>query len=286
MKSKDTRSSTLSNRVLATPSGYARKNYLYVQEIGTLTSMEPHISSRENLSSYLLLVVQKGAGYLTYRGKRHFIQTGDCVYINCLNPYSHESTAEHPWTLMWVHFNGNGADTFYEAFQRQDCDSIFHPADVASFTDSLTALYEIMRSKPSLAELIAHRYLTDLITLCFMNNRHEEEDSTVLSPKLAQVRQFLEEHYAEKISLEELASQFFVSKFHLAREYKRSYGITIGNDLTSRRLSHAKSMLRFSDSPLEEIAVNCGFADAGYFIKVFRRSENMTPIEYRRKWRG
>ena len=60
---------SVSDRVLATPSSYAKSHYLYVQEIGTLTSMEPHISSRENLSSYLFLAVRKGEGYLTYRGK-------------------------------------------------------------------------------------------------------------------------------------------------------------------------------------------------------------------------
>ena len=53
---------SLSDRVLATPSSYAKKHYLYVQEIGTLTSMEPHVSSRENISSYLFLTVLKGEG--------------------------------------------------------------------------------------------------------------------------------------------------------------------------------------------------------------------------------
>ena len=88
----------------------------------------------------------------------------------------------------------------------------------------------------------------------------------------------------EKITLEELSSRFFISKYHLSREYKKHYGITIGNDLTARRLSHAKSLLRFSDGSIEGIAAACGFSDAGYFIKVFRRSEGMTPLEYRRKW--
>lgn len=275
-----------SNRILATPSAYAQKHYLYVQEIGTLTSTEPHVSSRENLSSYLFLTVQKGAGYLTYKGKRHFIQAGDCVFINCRNPYSHESTAEHPWTLTWVHFNGKDADSYYEAFQKQNYDSIFHPSENIAFIDSLTALYEIMRAKPSLMELSAHKYLTDLITLCFTLNRPETAEITALSPKLEQVRQYLEEHYADRINLEDLAALFFVSKFHLSREYKKFYGITIGNDLTMRRLSHAKSMLRFSEDTIEEIAIKCGFADSGYFIKVFKKAENLTPVEYRKKWRG
>lgn len=62
------------------------------------------------------------------------------------------------------------------------------------------------------------------------------------------------------------------------------YGITIGNDLTSKRISHAKSMLRFSNDSVENIALDCGFQNAGYFIKVFKKSENMTPLEYRKKW--
>ena len=67
--------------MLATPSSYAKKHYLYVQEIGTLTSMEPHVSSRENISSYLFLTVLKGEGYLTYRGRKHYIQAGGlCLY--------------------------------------------------------------------------------------------------------------------------------------------------------------------------------------------------------------
>ena len=85
-------------------------------------------------------------------------------------------------------------------------------------------------------------------------------------------------------ALEELSGLFFISKYHLSREYKKKYGITIGSDLTGRRISHAKSLLRFSDSSIEEIALLCGFADAGYFIKVFKKAENMTPLEYRRKW--
>lgn len=275
---------SLSDRVLATPSSYARKHYLYVQEIGTLTSMEPHVSSRQNLSSYLFLTVQKGEGYLTYQGRRHFIQAGDCIYINCRNQYAHESTAEHPWTLMWVHFNGNGADEFYETYRRQERGFLFRPAQTAPFTDRLTALHALMRTKPSLMELCAHRYLTDLITLCFTENKPGRAQDASPPPKLVQVRQYLEEHYMERICLEDLSCLFFISKYHLAREYKKNYGITIGNDLTARRISHAKSLLRFSDSSVEEIALLCGFSEAGYFIRAFKKAEGMTPLEYRRKW--
>ncbi|MCM1145760.1 MAG: AraC family transcriptional regulator, partial [Lachnoclostridium sp.] len=95
---------------------------------------------------------------------------------------------------------------------------------------------------------------------------------------------YLDEHYAEKINLEALSSRFFISKFHLSREYKKVYGMTIGNAITSKRISHAKAMLRFTNASVESIALECGFQDTGYFIKVFKKYENMTPLDYRKKW--
>lgn len=273
-----------SNRIIATPSSYAKEHYLYVQEVGTLQSLEPHISQRQNLNSYLFFIVLEGSGYVSYGTNRFRITTGDCIWLDCTKPYSHESSATDPWSLMWVHFYGKEAFCFYSTFLKHSCPFLFHPQNAAAFTDTLGHLYQIHATKPSLMELYANRYLTDLITLCFTENMTENQEKSSIPSKLEQIHGYLEEHYAEKINLEDLSSRFFISKFHLSREYKKIYGVTIGNDLTSKRLSHAKSMLRFSDASVENIALDCGFQEAGYFIKVFKKAENMTPLEYRKKW--
>ena len=70
-----------SNRILPTSSAYAREHFLYVQEIGTLTSQSPHISTRNNIYSFLFLVVTKGSGSFSYKGNTFSIHTGDCIFI-------------------------------------------------------------------------------------------------------------------------------------------------------------------------------------------------------------
>lgn len=273
-----------SNRIITTPSSYAKEHYLYVQEVGTLQSLEPHVSQRQNLNSYLFFIVLEGSGYVSYEDSRFDISAGDCVWLDCTKPYAHESSANDPWSLMWVHFYGKEAPCFYANFLNHSCSFLFRPQNTIAFTDVLQHLYEIHSSKASLMELYANRYLTDLITLCFTENIPESQENSSIPNKIKQVHDYLEEHYAEKINLEDLSFRFFVSKFHLSREYKKIYGTTIGNDLTSKRISHAKSMLRFSSDSVENIALNCGFQDSGYFIKVFKNLENMTPLEYRKKW--
>lgn len=273
-----------SNRILSTPSSYAREHYLYVQEIGTLQSLEPHISKRQNLNSFLFLVVLDGEGTLNYSGTRHRISAGDCALINCARPYSHESSATHPWSLKWVHFNGLEASYYYDYFISRENSYLFRPRSILPFTDVLDQLYLCQQNKNPLVELTSNKYLTDIVTLCFTENESLKLGEYTIPDKLKQIHEYISENYFRKISLEDLADRFFISKFHLSREYKKIYGITLGNALTNLRLSHAKSMLRFSDDSVDTIALSCGFQDTGYFIKVFKKAENMTPLQYRKKW--
>lgn len=275
---------SLSNRIITTPSAYAKEHFLYVQETGTLQSIEPHISRRKNLNSFLFFIVLSGEGSLTYNKKHYPLKGGDCVWINCRHEYSHESSSTSPWTLMWVHFFGSTADAFYQAYLSAGHHFIFTPASTVPFTDCLTSLYDIQKENDSLTELKANKYLTDIITLCCTEHHAVGKENIAVPEFLAQVRAYLDAHFTEKINLENLAERFFISKFHLSREYKRIYGITIGNDITARRISHAKSLLRFTGSSIEQIAVASGFQDAAYFIKVFKNAENMTPLEYRKQW--
>lgn len=273
-----------SDRILATPSSYAKKNFFYVQEIGTLQSLEPHISKRQNLSSYLFFTVLEGKGYLTYHGQKYNVAAGDCVWLDCTLPYSHESSAAHPWKLMWVHFNGTMAESYYHFFLNQNNSFLFHPRSIVPFTDILKQLYQSLIQKTSLTELYGNKYITDIITLCFTENKMFHEAEYTIPDKIKLIHNYLSEHYNEKISLDSLAGQFFISKYHLSREYKKIYGFTLIQDLTAQRVSRAKSLLRFSDDTIEHIAQSCGFSDCAYFIKVFKKTENMTPSEYRKNW--
>lgn len=278
-----------SQRILATPSAYAKSHYLYIQEVGSLQSIEPHISSRHNLSSFLFFAVISGKGYLTYEGKRHVLYAGDCVWIDCHKLYSHESSEEEPWALTWVHFYGKDVGNFYNIFIEQGHSYVFHPLSIAPFIECITTLYNTHKHQTSLTELSSNKYLTDIITLCYTESGlwKADENGVIensMRNKLKHIREFIDTHFAEKISLDDLAEHFFISKYHLSREFHKEYGITIGNDITAKKISKAKSLLRFTKDPIENIAEICGFQDSGYFIKVFKNAETMTPLEYRKKW--
>ena len=153
----------------------------------------------------------------------------------------------------------------------------------ACILSTLTSLYHVHDQKNALTEITANKYLTDIITYSFTENK-ETRETVTLQNKLQTIREYLISHSAQKLTLDSLAAMFYISKYHLSREYKRYFGITLMNDLNNMRISTAKSLLRFSDASIESIAEQCGFSDSAYFIKVFKNAENITPYSYRKKW--
>jgi len=76
-----------SDRIIYTPTLFAKEALLYLQEVGSLQALKPHQSHRESLDSFLFFVVKNGRGELQFRGQKYSLSVGDCVFIDCRHPY-------------------------------------------------------------------------------------------------------------------------------------------------------------------------------------------------------
>ncbi len=276
---------TKSERVLHTPSAFAKSSLFYMQEAGTLMSLKSHKCQRANLNSFLFIIVLSGKGILTVNDKTYALNTSNCVLIDCKQPYSHQSSEDDPWELMWVHFNGIHARSYYDLFVEQVPNLVFQTDTPTHFISNIHKIMEAHNENNTLTELIISKLITDILTLCFTESKKMSEYSdNNISLKLSSIRSFIDENYQDKISLDQLAEQFYISKFHLSREFKAQYGVTIGNYILLQRINLAKKLLRFTDKSIELIAAECGIPDASYFNKVFKKSENITASRYRKDW--
>ena len=98
------------------------------------------------------------------------------------------------------------------------------------------------------------------------------------------IRDYLDAHYTEKLSLDELADQFFISKFYLTRVFKEQFGVSVNTIILNLRITKAKQMLRFTDQKLEDIGYQCGLCAPYYFSRIFNRVTGITPSEFQEKW--
>lgn len=103
----------------------------------------------------------------------------------------------------------------------------------------------------------------------------EQED------RLSAVIRYLQDHHAEQITLEDLASRFYISRFHLCRQFKKYTGTTVVQYVKAVRIGQAQRLLTETTMPVIEVSKAVGFANVTHFNRVFRSHTAMSPSQYR-----
>lgn len=277
-------SSVNSSRIIYTPSTFARTSLLHLQEVGSLQAVCPHVSQREDLVSFLCFIVLSGKGELSYEGQTYKLSEGDCVFIDCRKAYSH-STSDNLWSLQWCHFYAPSLPAVYEKYKERGGRPVFHPANIEPFTTLLTDIYDLASSSDYIRDMRINEKLGMLLTLLMEQSWHPE--SKTVSRKrleLVEIKNYLDEHYTEKIVLDDLSEKYYINKYYLTKIFKETYGSTINGYIIAKRITRAKQLLRFTDMTVDEIGAAVGMGDANYFSRTFRKVEGISPREYRKQW--
>jgi AraC family transcriptional regulator len=104
--------------------------------------------------------------------------------------------------------------------------------------------------------------------------------------RIVRVLEYIEAHLGERLSLDVLADEAAVSKFHFASVFSKSVGATPHRHVQHLRMQATAAMLRDTDKSILEVALSCGFSSASHFAATFRRHFAQSPSEYRATRRG
>lgn len=276
---------TRSERSLHTPGAFAKQNLLYVQEVGRLESLTPHRCIRENLDSYLFMIVLEGKGTLEVQGQEYEIAKGNCAFLDCMKHYEHISDEQDAWKLAWVHFNGITAKAYYDLFYKYQQENVFKVKDIDDWNVLIGKLLEKQKDKSFLAELGSAEILLQLLnkvieTVVDKDTLKAEE----FKQKNQTIREFLNEDYANQNVLKALEMSIGSKVDTLNEDFSRYYGIGIVEYLENKRLNVAKELLRFTIKTTEEIAVESGIGSCEMMERMFVDKEGVTPQDYREKW--
>lgn len=275
-----------SNRIIYTPSDFAKSSLFHLQETGILQAKFPHTSSRTNLSSYLFFIVESGSGTLCYDNITYSLSQNDCIFIDCHKPYAH-STSNNLWKLKWVHFYGPNMNIVYQKYLSRGGASCFNSNKLNLYHEVLNQLYDIASSDSYVKDMKIHEKLSSLLVLLMEDawNPEKADCSAGKILNIQKVKEYIDENYRQKICLSDLSDQFFINKYYLLRLFKEQYGFTINDYMIRLRITKSKQLLRFTKMTVEEIGYECGINNPNYFARLFKKIEGISPTEYRRLWR-
>ena len=183
---------TNTRRDINTPSAFTREHFFYIQEAGYLKSLKPHMSRRSGLQSYLFLIVLSGSGEVAYRdtakpvpatgsdmGRRSgtsaagdggngslatvHAKAGDCFFLDCRNEYTHISSEDDPWELLWIHFYGPQCDAYSDYFLKQQTWH-FHTAHLAELTAAIQSVIRFHEEPTDDTDLLTAQQIVNILT--------------------------------------------------------------------------------------------------------------------------
>jgi two-component system response regulator YesN len=99
---------------------------------------------------------------------------------------------------------------------------------------------------------------------------------------IIEIAEFLDKHYHEDVTLQDIASRFFLSREYISRKFKQEFEVNLSDYLGQIRMRKAKILLRNPHLRISQVAEMVGYQDEKYFSKVFKKLEGITPNEYRK----
>lgn len=134
-------------------------------------------------------------------------------------------------------------------------------------------------------EVMVKAELTAILALILCHNLYEKK--FLKNKRLGRKQDYLlltfdyiHRNYQRKLSLQEIADNAGISVQSLCRAFKDATGTTVVDYINTYRVYISVTLLTETSIPVNVIALQCGFEDTSYFIKVFKKHKGVTPTEY------
>lgn len=122
----------------------------------------------------------------------------------------------------------------------------------------------------------------DNLKIALFQQKSAEETEGGEERIINKIVRFVQNHLVEEISLSVLAEEFHFSTQYVSQLFKNEIGVNFLTYLTNIRMEKAKKLLLSTDLPIAEVSEQSGYGDYRVFTKVFKKSEGVTPSQYRR----
>lgn len=268
--------------VTATPSPAALSLPFFIVEAGLFFARKEYSLKRESHNSFLLLYTIKGEGTLFSGDVSMTLLPGSCAIIDCHSPHEYYSASEG-WDFLWIHFNGSGASPLFQILYTGVPQEI-KLIDPTAFESLLTKIVTLTKSNDivSCMEASAHMHNVFQILLQSMLDTEQEHKKDNYSEYIDSAVHFIQDNYANPITIDDIISDIPISKYHFIRLFRRIMGVTPYSYLTNYRINRSKTLLHSTRQSIAEIAEACGFLDTSNFIYQFKKHTGVRPTHYRK----
>jgi AraC-like DNA-binding protein len=238
-------------------------------------------------AEYVISLVDRGIKQFNHKGQTHNALSGDISIISPDELHTGSKGNGEGWRYRAVYPSESQIRRiYYELFAREGLPT-FKQSVIKDerLTQQMRMLLAKFESGAEYLDLEVHWEL--LLVKLIQKHAHKWNHPELLLNKaqtnIALARDYLADNYQQKVSLDDVAQQAGISKFHLIKEFKRCYQLTPHQYQIQQRLNHARAQIKTSAN-IVDVALRCGFHDQSHFSKTFVNAMGISPSAYRQQF--
>ena len=237
-----------------------------------------------------------GSGILEFDNKKYHLEKGLAFVLPIPSKSKYYLPPDASWEFLFITFKGQYVRDVWKNIIA--CNG---PVIKCSLTDPfMTSLVNYYRNSCSkLCDIptgrigenvfdnsaLGYQFIMELQKMLFatpFNNESTPDNSTFLDEAV----QYMNNHLADQITLEDIANHSHMTKYHFDRMFRKKMGLSPWNYYTKLRIEHAAHLLITTDKTVAEIAPECGYQNVNYFHKVFRKYVGVSATTFRKSYTG
>lgn len=222
----------------------------------------------------------KGAGEIRINDSTYRLGVGDAFFVKIPSNHRYylpEDSAE--WEFVHLTLMGEEAITCYESIT----DELGHILKLDIYSTPITRIFELINKVSTHqindayeASALSYSFLMELQRF-ILNIKSDKE----LPESITKATLFIDNNYAEPITLDDIVQASGLSKYHFTRLFHEKIQLTPIQYLTNSRIKRSIELLKDDRLTIEDIALRVGFSNGNYFTKVFRAYLGVPPGKYR-----
>lgn len=234
-----------------------------------------------------LLYIANGEGRYTVGGREYAVHPGNLIVCNANTlhgeaPFQAHTIQTYCCALAGVQIAGLPTGALLDA---RHCPVFTLHSDSAQIGRIMPSLYALHTSDAAANRAVCHHLAMSVLLLALRAIQQPDGDTKEELKKEALVRQitaYLDQHYTEPLTLEQISAALHISPSHLSHLFKRETGLSPMRYLLHRRIGEAQSLLMETALPIHTIEEQLGFGSSCHFTTAFKKYVGIAPREYRR----
>lgn len=233
-----------------------------------------------------LFYIIGGTGLFLIEDQKHQVQVNDVVIIN--PNVSHTEASINAQSLEYIVL-GIGGIQLAASKDTNGAFCILDHHESAEISGCFWNILREMEQKNTGFQDVCQACM-EMLVIRLMRSRDlsvpAEPRTASGNQQCAAVKHYIDLHFKESLSLGQLAEKAHMDKYYLAHTFKQEYGVSPINYLITRKIVESKYLLAETNLSLAQISQMLGFSSPSYFSQAFRKTQGISPMDYRKNARG